>query len=417
MNDESTEASGESAHDAPHEPLAAVHEPATVTPSAHAPPLPPPAPETFRFTGSGSEYFRIWIVNLALTIVTLGIYGAWAKVRRLQYFYRSTELAGSGFEYHGQPKAILIGRVVAVLMFGAYQLAAGVSVALFAVVVVILLLAGPWLLHNALRFRLHNSSYRGLRFGFAGTLGGAYAASYTRLLLIAALGIGASLLALVSKAIAGIGMIALVIAVVLWIYPAWYRDFKLYQHNGARYGTRRFSFTATTGQFAKIFAVSVLLSMIAVVVAGVASQVVNPESLKILAAGDEERGELDPKALAGALVVVFMIYAALFLAVMPYFRSRIDNLIWNQTRLGDHRFESRLSARHLGWLYFSNLVGVIVTLGFFMPWALARLARYRAESLTVVLAEPLDDIVAGDATAANALGEEAASVFDIDIAL
>ena len=31
------------------------------------------------FTGSGSEYFRIWIVNLLLMFVTLGIYFPWAK--------------------------------------------------------------------------------------------------------------------------------------------------------------------------------------------------------------------------------------------------------------------------------------------------------------------------------------------------
>ena len=414
MNDESTEASGESVHDAPHEPLAAVQEPAAVTRSENAP---PPVPAGFHFAGSGSEYFRIWIVNLALTIITLGVYGAWAKVRRLQYFYRATELAGSGFEYYGQPKAILMGRVVAVLMFGAYQFAASVSVALFAVVIVILLLAGPWLLHNALRFRLHNSSYRGLRFGFAGTIGGAYAASYTRLLLMGALGIGAGLLAQISKAVGGFVLIALMLTVAVWIYPAWYHDFKRYQHNGTRYGSLRFSFAATTAQFSKIFVVSLLLSLLAIVVAGVGAAVVAPESLSMLLSAQEAGTEPDSEALAGALVVVFMIYATLFLAVMPYFRSRIDNLIWNQTRLGDHRFESRLTARHLGWLYFTNLIGVIVTLGFFMPWALVRLARYRAESLRVVLAAPLDDIVAGDSSIANALGEEAASVFDIDIAL
>ena len=32
--------------------------------------------EPLRFTGSGSEYFRIWITNTFLTIVTLGIYSA-----------------------------------------------------------------------------------------------------------------------------------------------------------------------------------------------------------------------------------------------------------------------------------------------------------------------------------------------------
>ena len=48
-----------------------------------------------QFTGSGSEYFKIWIVNVLLTIVTLGIYSAWAKVRRLRYFYNNTRFAGS----------------------------------------------------------------------------------------------------------------------------------------------------------------------------------------------------------------------------------------------------------------------------------------------------------------------------------
>lgn len=46
----------------------------------------PGAPIPFRFTGTGSEYFRIWIVNWLLTLLTLGIYSAWAKVRRIQFF-------------------------------------------------------------------------------------------------------------------------------------------------------------------------------------------------------------------------------------------------------------------------------------------------------------------------------------------
>ena len=44
----------------------------------------------FSFTGNASEYFGIWIVNLLLSIVTFGIYTAWAKVRRLRYFYGNT---------------------------------------------------------------------------------------------------------------------------------------------------------------------------------------------------------------------------------------------------------------------------------------------------------------------------------------
>ena len=51
------------------------------------------------FSGSAGEYFRIWIVNTFLTIITLGIYSAWAKVRTRQYFYAHTGLAGHSFEY------------------------------------------------------------------------------------------------------------------------------------------------------------------------------------------------------------------------------------------------------------------------------------------------------------------------------
>ncbi|MFX5918539.1 DUF898 family protein, partial [Acinetobacter baumannii] len=53
--------------------------------------------EPFAFTGSGGEYFRIWAVNWLLTMVTLGIYSPWAKVRRLKYFHQHTLLAGHRF--------------------------------------------------------------------------------------------------------------------------------------------------------------------------------------------------------------------------------------------------------------------------------------------------------------------------------
>jgi uncharacterized membrane protein YjgN (DUF898 family) len=57
----------------------------------------------FEFTSTGREYFGIWIVNILLTVLTLGIYSAWAKVRRNRYVYGNTRLLGSGFDYHAQP--------------------------------------------------------------------------------------------------------------------------------------------------------------------------------------------------------------------------------------------------------------------------------------------------------------------------
>lgn len=136
------------------------------------------APRTLAlsFTGDGREYFRIWVVNLFLTLATFGIYSAWAKVRRLQYFDRNTILAGASFDFHGNPKAVLVGRMLSVLLLVAYHYAFGFSTTFGLVTIAGLLLAFPYLMRGALRFRLGNTSYRGLRLGFDGTVGQAYLA-------------------------------------------------------------------------------------------------------------------------------------------------------------------------------------------------------------------------------------------------
>ena len=64
------------------------------------------------FTGRAGEYFRIWMVNVCLSVLTLGIYSAWAKVRRRRYFYGNTLLDGAALDYLADPRAILKGRLI-----------------------------------------------------------------------------------------------------------------------------------------------------------------------------------------------------------------------------------------------------------------------------------------------------------------
>ncbi|MCH8178057.1 MAG: DUF898 family protein, partial [Proteobacteria bacterium] len=124
----------------------------------------------FEFTGRGGEYFRIWIVNILLTLLTLGIYSAWATVRKRRYFYGNTRLDDTEFHYLATPWMILKGRLIAVavllLYFGLgqfYPLAAGG----FAIVLV---LAMPWIVWNSMRFKTRMSQYRNVRFNFSGRL-------------------------------------------------------------------------------------------------------------------------------------------------------------------------------------------------------------------------------------------------------
>ena len=122
------------------------------------------------FTGSGSEYFRVWIVNLLLILVTFGIYLPWAKVRKIKYFYSNTLIDGHALDFHGNPRKMLRGTALVAVFFLLYSQAFSVSpwAALVASVAIIAL--WPVLFRASMRFRLSNTSWRSLRFEFSGDL-------------------------------------------------------------------------------------------------------------------------------------------------------------------------------------------------------------------------------------------------------
>jgi hypothetical protein len=92
-------------------------------------------PHRLRFTGSGGEYFRVWIVNVLLSIVTLGFYTPWARRRTAQYFYGHTLVAGSPLEFTAQQRRMVVGFLVVALLTLAYNIASNtgqdVAVGLF----------------------------------------------------------------------------------------------------------------------------------------------------------------------------------------------------------------------------------------------------------------------------------------------
>src|SRR5689334_18337282 len=137
----------------------------------------------FEFSGDAHEYFRIWIVNLALSVVTLGVYSAWAKVRTNRYFYANTWVAGAPFQYLAQPIPILKGRIIALLVFGSYVLSGQFSPRLQLALAGVVALVVPWMVVRGLRFHARYSAWRSLNFRFVGSYGDAYL-RYLLLLLL-----------------------------------------------------------------------------------------------------------------------------------------------------------------------------------------------------------------------------------------
>jgi uncharacterized membrane protein YjgN (DUF898 family) len=115
------------------------------------------------------------------------------------------------------------------------------------------------------------------------------------------------------------------------------------------------------------------------------------------------------------LIPVLMV--AVQAVVVPYVTARTNNAVWSSTRLGFHRFISRLPVGGYIGLTVVNWLAIIFTLGLFIPWARVRVARFRAEYLALAVSGSLDDFVAGEASAATAIGDETAEMFDLDIGL
>lgn len=333
----------------------------------------------FSFTGKGSEYWGIWMVNLLLTVSTFGIYSAWAKVRRLQYFYRNTHLNDASFDYHGTAIAILKGRLIAVGLFATYIIVGklmplvGVAIGLFIALIM------PYLLVTSFRFRLYNSSYRGLRFGFSGSIKSAY-----------------------------VTFLLLPIATVFTLYllaPFTHQRVKAYQHGNSRFGQSAFSFNAGAGSFYKIYFFMLLqiFSLIGLFGLGIYLTIWSDLS------------NLPKETLAIAFVGIYLALILASMLLVPYFMSRIQNLIWNNTQLGEHRFNSTLTARGLVWIIFSNFIFIIFTFGLYKPFADVRMARYRIEHMSILPAGNLEEFIASEQQQAGATGTETAEIFDVDI--
>ncbi len=126
------------------------------------------------FTGSAGEYFRIWIVNTFLTILTLGIYAPWAKVRERRFFYKHTIIEGISFDYTAAPAAILKGYLIIGGGILLYNLAKAYNPLYSLLVFGIFSLVLSFLIYKSLRFFARNSVYRNIRFHFRGTIRESY---------------------------------------------------------------------------------------------------------------------------------------------------------------------------------------------------------------------------------------------------
>jgi uncharacterized membrane protein YjgN (DUF898 family) len=326
----------------------------------------PAAPFSPVFSGDGAEYFRIWIVNLLLTVATLGVYSAWAKTRRLQYFYRNTQLAGAAFDFRGNPLAILRGRLLAVALLGIYHYAYGFSLTTGLVICALLLLGLPFMMRAALRFRLSNTWYRGMPFAFSGSIGGAYAAYLPP---AAVLLVPGALLAL------GIDPKLLGLFFVLYLlWPFMHGAMKRYQHRHLVYGDQAADFPLSVGKLAMPYLFAFLLGFAALVVFAIGVVV-------IVSVGTARKA--GPATSFVPIIVGIVLLYGFLLLLGPYVLVRMNNRAWSATSFPGVRIDCRMTVRGYLRLQVVNVLLTLLTLGLYRPFAAVRTWRYRLAHLHI----------------------------------
>lgn len=134
--------------------------------------------DAFAFSGTWRDYLPIALSNLALTVVTLGIYRFWAKARERRYLWSHTRFIDDRLEWTGTGRELFFGFLIVMLLFtvpllalnfllqamilrGQQAAAGGIFILLY---MFLLYLAG-FARYRALRYRLSRTYWHGIRGG------------------------------------------------------------------------------------------------------------------------------------------------------------------------------------------------------------------------------------------------------------
>ncbi|SMH40394.1 YjgN family protein [Mesorhizobium australicum] len=359
--------------------------------SSQPPPAQATSVEPFVFTGRTSEYFGIWIVNVLLTIVTLGIYSAWAKVRRLRYFYGNTHLAGSSFDYHARPVQILIGRIIVLVVLMVYNVVLNVVPLAGLVLVPLFVLALPWFVMRGLRFNARVTSFRNVRFDFHGGYWGAFRAYV--------LGGAVTWLTL--------GILAPVASRWMWRYML----------ANTTYGGRPITSDPALRKLYGQWLLPAVILLATIVVLGLSALALGSALYALYE--DVSTGTNDADAVVVAILQVlttsFLPFIVILAIVTLIYRAGTRNVALNATVVdGRHRFRSAIHRGRFTWITVTNLIATVLSLGLARPWAAIRMAKFLAAATALEVSGSLDDYLGDVQDTGSAVGAEYMDVEGFD---
>ncbi len=369
-------------------------DPSEIHPKVNASEKPRPRNLEFSFTGTGRDYFGIWIVNTLLKILTLGVYSAWAKVRKRRYFYGNTFLNNAAFDYLAEPKILFRGWIIAAAFFLLYSIGSKVSPLLSSMLGVLFFIGMPWLIVRSRVFNLKNSEHRNIRFTFNADYREAYVV------------------------FAGLPFLLPFTFGLIFPYII-YRQKKFFAENSG-YGRTRCTFDAKIKEFYLIFLKAAgwfVILLVGFLVATYFLSATAREFSPLLLSGSSTDMKTIQKGVVVMVIITLVGLNFIYLYFAVYVQTALANLTWNATRIKNSRFVSTLRVRDMAWLYISSAVAILCSFGLLIPWASIRITRYRFENLTLNLCDDMEGFRGWGHSGVGPAGEEIGDMFGVDIGL
>lgn len=328
---------------------------------------------SLRFQGSETEYARLWAVNLLWTVLSLGLYLPWARVRSQRYLMRHTKVAGHVLDYH-EPAGKLLQRYLMGmgLLLGVTGAWAGGATLAGMLALALALAVWPLFVFLSLTHRMAHISWAHRRLAFQAGCEDVYRAMWRPLIggcTVAWLCMAATIPRNPGDWVVWGWLVSLWLLATPAVVWTWY----LFRQRHLRLGPLHLLWKASRATVAMMFlritvwaalATSFSLGVMAMVVAGVLVM----------------RGRLNLSVQSEALLLAILAVCA---AVQPYAQARLQNLVWNNSGNRYLRFRSKLSIADYVVLKCKHALLLVVTLGLYWPWAVIAARRMRTQALTV----------------------------------
>ena len=388
--------------------------------------------DTYRvaFTGSGAEYFRVWVVNIVLSVVTLSLYTPWARRRTAQYFYGHTQIADSPLEFVAELRRMVFGFLVYFGFYAAYELAVyteqDLATTLLAAAFAVL---APFVWASAMRFRYRATRWRGIRLAFVATWKEVYTASWP-VFVVAAVWVGVFFTAealtpdeswiktwvigqdgvpALMWALLGAAALATLLCVIRLDFN--YTRLRL---SRVRMGGQMGRWKLGYASFLRVWlgALGIFLLGLPVLVAmWVGLSAVMYQASRRLASPN---GVVVVGLLMGVLTVLTLVLASL--PARAWREARVFQLVWNSAGFGQMvRTRTRLRTSAYLRLRVKNVLLSFLTLGFYRPFAMASEYAAKVGSVSLYVKGQLDQLQGELVQEQGAFGDAAADAFGLDL--